>query len=82
MYRRVRVNSITGKGAYMGHFLNWLLSRVSSDVGIWTQVTSDGDYESSALALQHRSLKHLRSLKYEGVVRLRKCYLEWTFFLV
>ena len=66
------LNSLTGNGAYMHHFLNYFRSRLSSDVGICTQVTYDSDYESSALALQHTSLKHLLSLKYEGAVPLRK----------
>ena len=56
------VNSLKGKGAYMCHFLNYLHSRVSSDVGIWTEVTYASDYKSSVLALQHRSLKYSRSL--------------------
>ena len=64
----------------MHNFLKYLRSILSSDVGIQTQVTYVGDYESSALVLQYQRLNHPRSLECEGAERLRKCCLKGTFF--
>ena len=56
------INSLTGTDADMRPFFDQLRSKLSSDVGIWTQVVYVSDYESSDLALQYRSLKHSRRL--------------------
>ena len=74
------VNRNSGNVAYMRHFSNHLRPRVNSVIMFWSQFTYDGDYESSVLALQHRSFNHPRSLKCEGAVRLPKYCLYFIFF--
>ena len=47
------INSLSVMDVDIRPFFNQLRSIISSDVGIWTQVTYSDDYESSALWLQH-----------------------------
>ena len=55
-----------------------LISRLSSDVSIWSQVTYSDGYESSALYLQYRSFNHPRSLECKGSVHRQKLGLRLT----
>ena len=75
-------NSLTGTGAYMRQFFDELYWRLTISVSSRTPTTCVSGYESSAFWLRHRSINHPQSLKCEGAVPLRKCCLEWTFFLL
>ena len=75
------INRNPGNVAYMRHFSNYLRSRVSSVVIFWSEVTHNDDYESSALALQHRFFNHPRRLKCKGAVRRQKSCLFSILFL-
>ena len=52
-------NSLTGNGAD-------LCSRLSSNVGIWAQVTYGGDCERSALSLYNIELEAFTKLEIQG----------------
>ena len=59
--------------------LHW---RLTITVNIRTPTTYDSDYESSAFWLQYKYFNHLRSLKCEGAVPLRKSCLFGPFYFL
>ena len=65
------LNSLMCTDADMRLFFYYFCSRVSSDVGIWTQVAYVSEYASSALVLQHKSLNYPRISKCKGAMCLQ-----------